>query len=241
MLMKTKSSLTIIVPVYNEKRCLAQFHREMDKFLSAAPLPSEVIFVNDGSTDTSQHLIEKICFEDQRYHFIQWDTNRGLSTALKAGIDHCDGPLIGYIDADIQTSPMDFLKLLEYIPDYDLVTGVRTKRKDSLLKIVCSRVANQLRRMLNNDAFIDTGCPLKIGKASYLKQIPWFEGMHRFLPSLVRMAGGRVQEVPIRHFKRFAGRAKYGFLNRITVALVDMLAFRWMQSHYIRYQIVRQK
>ena len=239
--MKTRSSLTIIVPVFNEDRCLDQFHREMDKFLAAAPLPSKVIFVNDGSTDNSQKLIENICMQDRRYHFLQWDTNRGLSTALKAGIDHCNGSLIGYIDADIQTSPMDFLKLLEYIPAYDLVTGIRKKRKDSLLKVACSRVANQLRRMLNHDAFKDTGCPLKIGKASYLKQIPWFEGMHRFLPSLVRMAGGRVQQVPIRHFKRFAGDAKYGFLNRVTVAFVDMLAFRWMQSHYIRYEIERQK
>ncbi|MGC1244550.1 MAG: glycosyltransferase [Chryseosolibacter sp.] len=239
--MKTRSSLTIIVPVYNEERCLDQFHCEMDKFLNAAPLPSKVLFVNDGSTDSSQKIIERICLQDPRYHFLQWEANHGLSTALKAGIDHCNGSLIGYIDADIQTSPMDFLKLLEYIPEYDLVTGIRKKRKDSLLKVASSRVANYLRRMLNHDAFKDTGCPLKIGKARHLKQIPWFEGMHRFLPSLVRMAGGKVYQVPIRHFPRYAGDAKYGFLNRVTVALVDMLAFRWMQSHYIRYEIEKQK
>lgn len=239
--MKSKGGLTIIVPVYNEEKCLEQFCCEMDKFLAAAPLPSSVLFVNDGSTDHSQRIIERVCQEDARYHFLQWESNRGLSTALKAGIDHCTGSLIGYIDADIQTSPMDFLRLLEYIPEYDMVTGIRRQRKDSLLKVACSYVANHLRRVLNNDHFVDTGCPLKIGKASYLKLLPWFEGMHRFLPSLVLMAGGRVHQIPVQHFPRFAGDPKYGFLNRINVALIDMLAFRWIQSHYIRYDIEKQK
>ena len=239
--MQNGSVLSIIVPVYNEDRCLDEFNIQMNKFLDLSPVASSVLFVNDGSSDNSQKIIERICQNDKRYHFLQWKVNRGLSTALKAGIDHCSSPLIGYIDADIQTSPLDFLRLLEYIPEYDLVTGIRQKRKDSLLKKACSSAANHLRRMLNHDVFRDTGCPLKIGKSKYLKRIPLFEGMHRFLPSLVGMAGGKVFQVPVRHYPRYAGVAKYGFLNRINVALVDMLAFRWIQTHYIRYEIENQK
>ncbi len=239
--MEVSRGLTIIVPVYNEEQCLPALKLQMDDFLNKSPVPSNVLFVNDGATDNSQSIIEKICDRDLRYHYLQLEINRGLSTALKAGIDNCSTDLIGYIDADIQTSPIDFLKLLEFIPQYDFITGIRQHRKDSTLKKTCSFLANHLRQLINHDRFMDTGCPLKIGKALFLKQVPFFDGMHRFLPSLVLMAGGKVHQIPVQHFPRFAGRAKYGFLNRIGVALVDMLAFRWIQTHYIHYDIARQK
>lgn len=234
-----EDSLTIIVPVYNEVECIPELKKKIDRFFVHSPIPASVLFVNDGSTDGSQEMIELICARNARYHFIQFEHNQGLSAALKAGFDHCHSTLIGYIDADIQTSPMDFLKLLEFIPQYDLVTGIRAKRKDRIVKRVSSKIANTVRRWLIDDGIADTGCPLKIIKVEYAKAVPFFTGMHRFIPALVQLLGGRVKQVPVQHFPRFAGKAKFNLGNRLTGPFVDALAFRWMKKRYIRYQIAK--
>ena len=229
--------LTIVVPVFNEAESLSRLNREMNIFLEQSPVPASVLFVNDGSSDNSESVIESIAASDSRYRFIKLKDNKGLSTALKAGFDHCQSDWIGYIDADLQTSPMDFLKLLNFIPEFDLVTGIRTERKDSLIKKLSSIIANRVRRMIINDGIEDTGCPLKIGKAEYFKRIPFFKGMHRFLPAMFEMAGGRVKQTPVKHFPRLEGKAKYHLGNRLVGPLIDAFAFRWMQKHYIHYKV----
>lgn len=235
-----QDSLTIIVPLYNEQDCLTALQAELTGFLQHSPLPTTVLFVNDGSTDNSQAIIEAICAVDNRFHFLQLHVNGGLSAALKAGIDYATSSLIGYIDADIQTSPEDFIELLKFIPEYDLVTGIRQKRNDNVIKRVSSQIANSVRRSLIHDGIEDTGCPLKIGKAVYFKRMPFFHGMHRFIPALIQMEGGKVKQVPVRHFPRYAGTAKYHLLNRLIGPFFDALAFRWMQHHHIRYEVDRQ-
>jgi len=231
------NKLTVLVPVFNEAESLPRLHQELNQFLSQSPVSTSVLFVNDGSTDLSQSLIEHIASIDPRYHFLKLHQNKGLSTALKAGIDHSQSEWIGYLDADLQTSPMDFLNLLEFLPEFDLVTGIRSERKDGAIKKLSSAVANRVRRMIIHDGIEDTGCPLKIGKAEYLKSIPFFQGMHRFLPALVEMVGGTVKQIPVRHFPRLQGKAKYNLGNRLVGPFIDTLAFRWMQEHYIHYYI----
>lgn len=231
------SDFVILVPVYNEEACLPRLRRELNAFLEASPLPSTVLFINDGSRDTSQQLLESYVAEDNRYHLIQLGSNGGLSAALKAGIDHCDSQWIGYLDADLQTSPMDFLVLMEYIHEYDLVTGVRRQRNDSRVKKVSSVLANRFRRMMINDGVEDTCCPLKIGRAKTLKALPFFDGMHRFIPALVKMTGGTIKQIPVRHFPRIEGTAKYHLGNRLIGPFFDTLAFKWMQQKYIHYKI----
>jgi len=232
-------SLTILVPVYNEEDCIETFHHEMNKFLDLVPSPTHVLFINDGSTDKSAELIERICLNDERYSFLTLDRNCGLSTALKAGIDYCDTPFLGYIDADLQTSPLDFLKLLEFAHQYDLVTGYRQKRKDTIVKRLSSRIANSFRQWLLEDDIIDNCCPLKIVRTSIARKMPFFKGMHRFLPDLVMLLNGKVKQVPIRHYPRFAGKAKYNLTNRMLGPLVDAFVFRWMQRNMIRYRMIR--
>ncbi len=236
----TPDNLTIIVPVFNEAPCLARFRSEMDKYLSQTPMDSDILFVNDGSTDDSQAMIEDICASDSRYHFITLETNAGLSTAIKAGIEAAQSTLIGYIDADIQTTPLDFLKYIAFFPEYDMVNGIRAKRNDSFVKKISSRIANTVRRMMIHDEIQDTCCPLKIVKATYARQMPFFTGMHRFIPALVQLAGGRVKEIPVQHFQRFAGTAKYNFSNRLVGPFIDTLAFLWIKNRYIRYRITKQ-
>jgi dolichol-phosphate mannosyltransferase len=235
--MEEEMGLTIIVPVYNEEECLGRFCQEMNAFLSCAPIPTTVLFVNDGSKDGSQKVITRTCAGSTKYRYLQLDRNYGLSTAVKAGIDACDTGLLGYIDADLQTSPSDFIKFYQYFPDYDMVNGVRARRQDTVVKRISSKIANAFRRRMINDGIIDTCCPLKIVKTEYAKKMPFFNGMHRFIPALIQLQGGRVRQVSVAHFPRFAGAAKYHFFNRLIGPFFDTLAFRWMRSRYIRYGI----
>ena len=230
-------SLTVLVPVYNEEESLPQFVVEMDKFLAQTPVATTVLFVNDGSTDNSLALLRDICRAGSQYEFISLAQNRGLSTAIKAGIDHCRSTLIGYIDSDIQTTPLDFLTFFEFLPEHDMVNGIRAKRQDTLVKKLSSKGANTVRRTLINDGIQDTGCPLKIVKTEYARRIPLFHGMHRFLGALVQLQGGKVKQLPVRHFPRFAGTAKYNLWNRAWKPLVDTFGFRWIRSRWLNYAI----
>lgn len=231
-------TLTIIVPVYNEEECLVRFRDEMERFMADVPVKTSILFVNDGSTDNSLKIIKKICSIDPSYTWIALVKNRGLSTAIKAGIDHCRTELIGYIDADLQTTPLDFLGMLHYIPEYDMVNGIRQNRKDTFVKKISSAIANGFRKKLIGDGIQDTCCPLKILKSEYARKIPFFNGMHRFMPALVQHAGGSVIQVPVRHFPRFAGEAKYHLRNRLVGPFVDSLAVVWMKRRLIRYKLI---
>ncbi|QOI96501.1 MAG: glycosyltransferase family 2 protein [Flammeovirgaceae bacterium] len=232
-----EDSLTIIIPVYNEEACLEPLFLAITEFLNRIKFSIHVLFVNDGSTDSSAERIEKICSIDSRYSFISLERNSGLSTALKAGIDHCNTKFIGYMDADLQTSPSDFEKLLEFKYEYELVMGYRENRKDTLVKRLSSLIANSFRQWLLEDEIIDTGCPLKIMRTDVAKQMPFFKGMHRFIPDMVILLGGRVKQVPIKHFPRVAGKAKYNLMNRMLGPLIDAFVFRWMQRNFIHYNI----
>ncbi len=185
--MSSPKSLTIIVPVYNEEENIDHFKKEMDKFLLVTPVNTTILFVNDGSTDNSKNFIEKICNTNKNYILLSLDKNYGLSTAMKAGIDQSKSTLTGYIDSDVQTSPLDFLKYFEFFPEFDMVNGIRTKRNDSIVKRFSSRFANSFRRMMINDNIEDTCCPLKIIKTDKVKEIPFFAGMHRFLPAPIQL------------------------------------------------------
>ncbi len=209
----------------------------MNRFLDQTTVSVQVLFINDGSSDKSQEEIERVCNQDKRYSYISLERNSGLSTALKAGIDYCKTPFVGYMDADLQTSPEDFPKLLEFIQDYDLVIGYRENRKDTGVKRASSFLANSFRQWLLEDTIVDTGCPLKIIKSDIAKKMPFFKGMHRFIPNMVILLGGKVKQVPIRHFPRYAGTPKYNLVNRLIGPLVDALVFRWMQRNLINYRI----
>lgn len=228
---------TIIVPVYDEEENLTRVERELLAYTKIASKKTSILFVNDGSKDKSQQLIEEICHRNEAFHFICFDKNYGLSTALKAGFDFAESPLLGYIDSDLQTIPADFNLLLEYVGEYDLVTGIRINRKDGFAKSISSKIANAVRRAFTQDRVADTGCPLKVIKAEYAKRIPMFKGSHRFLPALVLLQNGSVKQVPVRHFTRTAGATKFGILNRVWGSLVDCFVFLWIKRKYINYEI----
>jgi glycosyltransferase involved in cell wall biosynthesis len=223
----------ILVPVFNEEDNMDRLADTLIKYMDHASVKTCVLFINDGSTDQSLQKIKEVCHQNPHTFYLSFDKNEGLSTALKAGIDKVYARYIGYIDADLQTSPDDFELLLPYREDFELVTGIRSGRQDSFGKKLSSKIANSFRRMFTHDGVDDTGCPLKVMKTGYAKRIPFFKGMHRFLPALILLQNGKVKQVPVRHFRRIAGQSKYHLWNRLFGPLNDCFAYRWMKKRYI--------
>ncbi len=232
--------LTVIVPVYNEEANIERLEKELLDYLKIASVPAKVLFVNDGSTDKSLEFLEQVCSRNSEFSFISSEKNSGLSTAIKAGFDFVNTELTGYIDADLQTTPNDFNLLLEHIEENDLVTGVRVNRKDTFVKNMSSKIANGIRRAFTQDGMDDTGCPLKIIKTCYAKNLPMFKGLHRFLPAMILLQNGKIKQIPVQHFPRIAGEAKYGLWNRLLGPLIDCFAYLWMKKKYINYTISRK-
>ncbi|WP_026755897.1 glycosyltransferase family 2 protein [Sediminibacter sp. Hel_I_10] len=232
--------LTIVVPVYNEEDNLLRVEKELLDYTKIAIKPTKILFVNDGSKDKSQDVIESICERQSNFSYLLFTENRGLSAAIKAGFDHTETELVGYIDSDLQTAPEDFNKLLKHIGEYDLVTGVRADRKDSFVKNMSSKIANGIRRTFTHDGMDDTGCPLKVIKTDYAKRIPMFKGLHRFLPAMILLQNGKIIQIPVQHFPRVAGTAKFGLWNRLLGPLMDCFAYLWMKKKYINYQVLKQ-
>ena len=231
---------TIIIPVYNEEDNLLRVEKELLAYTKIAKKQTCVLFVNDGSSDKSQELIEQICSKHDHFNYISFAENRGLSAAIKAGFDHAKTKWVGYIDSDLQTAPEDFNLLLDYCEEYDLVTGVRADRKDSFVKNMSSKIANGIRRAFTRDGMDDTGCPLKVIKTDYAKRIPMFKGLHRFLPAMVLLQNGKIIQIPVRHFPRVAGQAKFGLWNRLLGPLSDCFAYLWMKKKYINYTVAKK-
>ncbi len=228
---------TIVVPVYNEEDNIARLEKELAAFLPQSSRKACVLFVNDGSRDGSLALIKDVCGRNADFFYISFVKNCGLSAAIKAGIDTAQSPLVGYIDADLQTAPEDFNELLPYAGEYELVMGIRANRKDSFFKNLQSKIANGFRRRMTGDTARDTGCPLKVLHTDVAKRLPFFTGMHRFLPALILLEEGRMKQIPVRHFPRTAGVSKYHLWNRLVSPFLDCFAYRWMKKRYIRYEV----
>ncbi len=229
--------LTIIIPVYNEEDNIKTLEEKLGAYLPKASRKACVLFVNDGSTDNSLPLIKEVCQRQNNFFYLSLMRNGGLSAAMKAGIDATESTFVGYMDADLQTTPDDFNLLLEHIDDHELVMGIRTNRKDTGFKKLQSKIANGFRRMMTHDGVQDTGCPLKVMHTTYARRIPFFTGMHRFLPALILLQEGRVKQVPVHHFPRVAGTSKYHLWNRLVAPFIDCFAFRWMKQRYINYRV----
>jgi glycosyltransferase involved in cell wall biosynthesis len=163
--------------------------------------------------------------------------NSGQSAALDAGFRFARGEIVVTLDADLQNDPADIPRLLERIGEFDVVSGVRARRQDSWVRRVSSRVANRVRNRVTHESVTDVGCTLRAARVEYLRRIHVFNGMHRFLPTLLRMEGARVTEVPVNHRPRLHGQPKYNIRNRIWRALMDLFGVRWMQTRWVDRRI----
>jgi dolichol-phosphate mannosyltransferase len=232
-----KYEFTIIVPVYNESESLNRLEEMLLAYLDKASKKTCVILVDDGSTDGSTEMIREITDRNPHIYRILFRENAGKGAALKAGFEATTSPLLGYIDADLQTHPQDFERLLPFADDYELVTGWRQVREDTGIKKISSKIGNRVRGLFINDEIHDTGCPLKVIHTKNAKQIPMFTGLQRFIPAMILLQKGRIKEVPIPHYPRSAGVSKYNFKNRLIGPLFDCFGYVWMKKTYINYHI----
>ncbi|MCR5004238.1 MAG: glycosyltransferase family 2 protein [Bacteroidales bacterium] len=234
----SKYDFTIVVPIYNEEDNIDSLEKAFQDYLQHSSKKTCVLFVNDGSKDGSLEALKRICEANQDLYYISFVKNAGLSAAIKAGFDYTESAYVGYMDADLQTTPEDFNLLLEDIDKYSMVIGIRARRKDSFFKNFQSKFANGFRRMMTGDGALDTGCPLKVFRTDVAKRIPLFKGMHRFFPALVLLQdGASYKQVPVRHFPRVAGTSKFHIWNRLIGPFADCFAYRWMKPRYINYKV----
>ena len=231
--MTSLPEISIVIPVYNEEENLPILAAELHGAMRSLGRPYEVLFVDDGSADGSPEVLRRLAREDPAVRVIRQRRNSGQSAALDAGFRFARGGIVVTLDADLQNDPADIPRLLARLDAYDVVSGVRTKRQDTWVRKVSSRIANGVRNRVTHDNVTDVGCTLRACRAEYLRRIPMFTGMHRFLPTLLKMEGARATEIPVNHRPRLHGQAKYTIGNRLWRALADLFAVRWMQKRWI--------
>jgi dolichol-phosphate mannosyltransferase len=230
--------ISLVIPVFDEAESLAPLAAEIRAALSPLGRSYEVLFVDDGSTDGSAAVLRELAGADPAVRVLRRRRNAGQSAALGAGFRFARGAVVVTLDADLQNDPADIPRLLARLGDggedtWDVVCGVRTDRQDSWLRRASSAVANRVRNRVTREAVTDVGCSLRACRAELLRQIPHFDGMHRFLPTLLKLAGARVLEIPVHHRPRLHGHPKYNIRNRLWRSLGDLLAVRWLQKRWI--------
>lgn len=232
----TRPELSVLLPAFNEAESLPEVWSELGAVLDTMGRSAEVIFVDDGSADATPHIVRALRARDSRVRLLRLAANHGLSAALDAGFGRVRGRIVVTMDSDLQNDPHDIPRMLAALEGYDAVTGWRQQRDDPWLKRVSSRVANTVRNAVTGDDVRDSACTLRVIRSGCLPCLPRFRGFHRFVPSLLRLAGCRVLELPVRHRARRFGISHYGVRNRALVAFEDLLAVRWMQSRWLRYE-----
>ncbi len=232
---------SVTVPVYNESESLHDLVSRIESAMQSLGQAWELILVDDGSTDGSFALIKELQTKHPALRGLKFSCNNGQTAAMAAGIKAARGEIIITLDADLQNDPADIPLLLEKIGEgYDAAVGWRVKRNDNMIRRISSKVANRIRNLISDENIQDTGCSLKAFKAALIQKIELFEGMHRFLPTLIKMNGGRVAEVKVSHHPRQKGISKYNVWNRILRSFLDLLAIRWMKWRKLRYEIDEQ-
>jgi len=234
--------LSLVIPVYNEEANLDRLHAEIGEAMNGVTEDYEVIVTDDASRDRSWEILKEIAARDPRWRVQRFETNRGETAASATGMKAAAGDLIFTLDADLQNDPRDIPKFLDALKSADCVCGSRVhERADNWLRRVSSRVANWVRNTLSDEDISDAGCTYRAFKKECLREVKFFRGAHRFLPTLFRMEGYTVVEIPITPRDRFAGKSKYGVWNRLFKSFADLLAVRWMKSRQLRYRIAERK
>lgn len=234
--------LSVVVPVHNEAENIAPLIDEIQAALKDKDY--EIIYVNDGSTDDSQARLNEISQTVPQLKVIQHQRSFGQSVAVVTGVKSARGQWIATLDGDGQNDPADIPKLLQVVenpscsPDLLLIAGHRSKRKDTWIKRLSSKIANGVRASLLKDNTPDTGCGLKLFSRTAFLELPHFKNMHRFLPALFLRDGWEVISVEVNHRPRLQGVSKYGVGNRLWVGIVDMCGVMWLQHRQCKAKLL---
>ncbi len=225
--------LSVIIPVHNERENLAPLLQELGAVLASIP-GSEVIIVDDGSTDGTSTELRALTASHPFLRVIELARNYGQTAAIAAGMDSAKGEILLPMDGDGQNNPADIPRFLEALVDgVDIVSGWRKSRNDAFLRSFFSRVANRLIRRASGQEIHDYGCTMKAYRASVIRDVGLFGDMHRFLVAYCAVNGARVTEIVVNHRPRTRGVSKYGF-GRIWRVILDLFLLTFFLRSFTR-------
>jgi dolichol-phosphate mannosyltransferase len=235
----TAPDLSVVFPVYNEEENIPILLREIAAALEGRGWTYEIVAVDDGSTDRSLEVLRQSRERYPMLRVLALEKNSGQTAALDAAWRAAAGTLVVSLDADLQNDPADIPNMIQKLSETgsDMVIGVRVNRQDTWSRKMQSKIGNGVRNWITGDRITDTGCSLKLVKREAVERVRLFTGMHRFLPTLVRYAGYRVEEMPVNHRQRRFGTSKYGAMNRAFRGLADCFAVRWMGKRMLDYRV----
>jgi len=235
----TAPDLSVVFPVFNEEENVPILLEEIAAALRGQPWSYEMVAVDDGSVDRSLAVLQQARAKYPNLRVLTFEKNSGQTAALDAAWRAAKGNYVVSLDADLQNDPADIPMMMRTLKESgaDMVIGVRVNRQDTFARKLQSRIGNGVRNWITGDRITDTGCSLKLVKRDAIDRIALYNGMHRFLPTLVRMRGRKVIEVPVNHRARRFGVSKYGAMNRAARGLVDCLAVRWMSKRMLNYKV----
>jgi len=231
--------LSVVFPVFNEEENVPILLDEIAAALRGQPWTYEMVAVDDGSRDRSLEILHQSKTKYPNLRVLTFEKNSGQTAALDAAWRAARGKYVVSLDADLQNDPVDIPRMMRELErtGADMVIGVRVNRQDTWSRKMQSRIGNGVRNWITGDRITDTGCSLKLVKREAIDRVALYTGMHRFLPTLVRLRGYKVIEMPVNHRARRFGISKYGAMNRAMRGLVDCLAVRWMSKRMLNYRV----
>lgn len=227
-------AISVIIPTYNEEENVKILHAELKAVLNQLRQPYEIIFIDDGSRDRTFENLLELRKKDKKVKLIRFRKNFGQTAAMDAGFKAAKGDVIIAMDSDLQNDPADIPLLLQKIDEgYDVVSGWRWNRKDSLSKKLFSFVANIMRRRLTRETIHDSGCSLKAYRKECFKGLDLYGEMHRYIPAILAWRGFRVGEVKVNHRPRMYGKTKYN-VRRVFKGFFDLLFIKFWNDYSTR-------
>lgn len=233
----TSPRFSVVIPAYNEQDNILPLLEELVPVMEAMPGGHEIIIVDDGSTDDTRACLEAAKGDRPTLRVLRMKANAGQSAAFAAGFDAARGEIIITLDADLQNNPADIPRLVSHLGEFDVVCGIRRKRRDTWLRRMSSSTARRVRQSVLKDSITDVGCSIRVFRRQYAAELPRFDGMHRFIPVFLEWQGLRIHQIEVDHRPRKAGDSKYGVWNRLPATLGDLMAVRWLKSRRINYEI----
>lgn len=244
LVMSSQPVLSVCVPVYNEEENLPLLHEAIARVFDANNIDGEIVLVDDGSSDGSWAEIEKLVQRDPRVRGLKFKANCGETAASDAGLRAARGRYVMTMDADLQNDPQDIPKFLEALNQgWDCVCGTRVATRgkgDNFIRVASSRIANAVRNKLSDEQISDAGCTYRAFKRECVSKLKLYRGLHRFIPTLLKMEGFTVTEIAVTNNPRLHGESKYGVWNRLFKSFRDLLAIRWMKSRILGYQVATE-
>jgi len=224
--------LSVVIPIFNEEENISPLYQDLKAVMGRMGVKYEVIFIDDGSDDASNEVLQGLAKDDKGVKVIQFRKNFGQTAAIAAGVEHAQGEIIVTMDGDGQNDPRDIPRLLEKLEQgYDVASGWRKNRKDPLLnKRFPSAMANRLISWLTRVKLHDYGCTLKAYRRDILKDVRLYGEMHRFIPAYASWVGASITELEVSHHPRRHGRSKYG-LSRTTSIILDLITILFLQRY----------